>query len=366
MALPFTTRREPQSWIERSIKRANAANDLTQWSATAVTPTYGQTDPDGGSTATKLTETVANDYHVVARSISGEGWYLSTGGVSMVGGSWVYEAWILKASTRQYAVLRVGTSVGYEVTLDVQAGTVVRNATDFVVETLDGALVGRIGWVRYRVIFTTNEVAAITAQVALSDTTGAYHSYVGDAAKYIVVWGASLKPFRGAHAIQQLIAYSDDMSNVAWQKTAGVTVTHNTGDLLAPDGTATADKVAYDGSGVSANYRIYLAMRTPATHALMYVQGAWMRTLAGTANMRFSDGTAVSGDLTIGPIWKWWSFPSVSIPATNFFWSYRAASTGNAAQTIYFWHPVGMQTANPQPDYVKSRANVINAARGIR
>lgn len=145
-----------------------------------VTPNQVLSPSTGQLTADMISELSGTSVHVLSQS---------TGNVFPVPGQKYAASCFLLNGTRQYAVIRPSTTVGFECTFDLVNGTVVNqlNAQGFI-----AAVIGWPGWFRCWVLFTPNDTTAFGLQVALSATTGQYASYAGDPTKYIYAAGYQL------------------------------------------------------------------------------------------------------------------------------------------------------------------------------
>ena len=121
---------------------------------------------------------------------------------------------------------------------------------------------------------------------------------------------------------RNLIGYSEDFGNAAWSKT-GATVTTN--DILAPNGTLTADKVVFSSS----SSEIFQGISSSGNFAVsVYVKGTSGETIS------FSDGVGIAGQLfTLNGTWQRIQF---STTASNYQFDVNTYS-GATARTIWLW-----------------------------
>lgn len=145
-----------------------------------------------------------------------------------------------------------------------------------------------------------------------------------------------------------LLIRSEAMDNAAWFKdgSAGApTVTANTSDVLAPDGTQTAEKVAYPAIGAGQSSRLYGAFTSLVA---AYSTGVWLRTLSGTATVYlWIEGAGDTTDTvcSVTSTWTRCKFENktqaagTSYPIIGFDLSYAhtPAQTTQSAQTVYTW-----------------------------
>jgi len=106
---------------------------------------------------------------------------------------------------------------------------------------------------------------------------------------------------------RNLLKWSEDFSNSAWTKGTGVTVESNVG--IAPDGTLTADKVSYNGSGVMDGTKIYNAViPTAIPSGIKYAVSIWIRSDI-PLTMRLHPN--IPGSVTINITTEWKRFSAI-------------------------------------------------------
>lgn len=134
---------------------------------------------------------------------------------------------------------------------------------------------------------------------------------------------------RGNHALQSttvnrpiisarynLVTKSEALDNAAWSKTFGVTVVTN--NTTAPDGTLTADKVTYNGTGTASAIRISVSALLSVL-GIGYRASIWLRADSPvTVRMR---GNNVAGAY-------------VTCNLTSTWQRFTASGTGNGSTTI--------------------------------
>jgi hypothetical protein len=152
--------------------------DNATWAKFATTVTADTSvAPDGATTADTIAETATTNVHLIQQST------LSVNGTD----GWVISAWA-RQGTRRYAVLRFGTSAGYEITMDLQTGTVANSSAVSSASVRGSAT----GWLRGS--FVCVPASGVSAfQFAMSDTGGAYHSYAGSTSNNLLAWGFQLE-----------------------------------------------------------------------------------------------------------------------------------------------------------------------------
>ncbi len=122
------------------------------------------------------------------------------------------------------------------------------------------------------------------------------------------------------------IPYSDFSTGVG--VTAGVTKTSDF--ATAPDGTVTAARVQYNGSGAAGSYRYYATADT-ATAGQKRVLSVWLKSNNGTPTIRLNDNNNSWASITLSSTWKRYYLPG-------------SGQAGSAWQPLIF-SPVGDNSA---------------------
>lgn len=124
------------------------------------------------------------------------------------------------------------------------------------------------------------------------------------------------------------LPYSNDL--LQWSVTAGVSVLPN--QVLAPDGTLTADLVLYSGLGLSGSYRFYRS--GPITLGSSFVDlpcvtSLWLRVPSGTLALTLSDNTATGSIVcNVTTTWQRFSYSSAT--------GYSSANPGSFMQIVLY------------------------------
>jgi len=132
-----------------------------------------------------------------------------------------------------------------------------------------------------------------------------------------------------AKAEENLLLHSQEFNNAAWNKGAGVTVTTNS--TVAPDGSVTADNVAFATGGAADFLRTFPAM----TVGVVYTVSVYALLVGGTPTFRFDIGNAagpVSAAQTPTTSWQRFSF-TFTFAGANSWIDLEASGPG----TIAFW-----------------------------
>lgn len=276
------------------------SNDVSQsnWVKDGVTETGGQTAPDGGTDAYKLTENTANDEHRIYQAASER---ITASGSLTVS---VY----LKYIGRQWAVIRLTDSTGTDrrVWFDIQNGTKGTEETN-----MTGSITAS-GNGYYKCVATISSVAASPGTYLMIGGADADNSYVyaGSGSDAFAVWGIqasstgetvlnetsgqiarsyapTLKSVSTAGAarfeydptdgqsegilvesqFQELLTYTEDLTNAAYTK-SNLTIGSNA--AISPDGTLTADLCTEsdDSSGQDHSLIVTSPTLSAATHTL--------------------------------------------------------------------------------------------------
>jgi hypothetical protein len=308
-----------------------------------LTPTNSTADflaPDGTQTATKLAMpavTSATEYGVIYQN------------VVLTAASYNYSIWLRTASGSYSTNLWVTTGASAQTPLPV---TVTSTWTRFTLPITGTAATytARLG-ADGRAPSSTGNVAAGTiyawgAQVELGNVATSYIPTTTAAVTRNAATLTATSAIRTNLALQSQALATSPWANT--ENVAGVvTVTNNSADVIAPDGTQTATKLelpAVANSGATEYAEVYQQSltRTAAT----WTDSIWLRTATGTATVNlfsFSSGTdTISTPCTVTTAWQRFSLTGARTAAT--WWmllgSNRAitpVTPGISAQTIYAW-----------------------------
>ena len=137
------------------------------------------------------------------------------------------------------------------------------------------------------------------------------------------------------YAPHNLLLRSQEFDNVEWAKNTGVTVTANS--AAAPDGTVTADKIVYDGSGSSGSYRLYNNTIPTSVNGVKYTSSIWLRS--DTPITVRLNGNNVAGDTLCNVTSTWQRFYSTGTGdgGNGLQLLIYSAPSDNTAFTIYAW-----------------------------
>jgi len=245
--VPITVRTQIpilQNYLVRSEEFDNAS-----WTKSGCSVLADQvTAPDGATTADKLTESSINENHFI---------YQTTTNILLQ--SKCTLSVYAKIGTRRYITLQVADNSGYQVTFDLQSGTVTYESGALgVIESVGN------GWYRCSITFVSVG-GAQTARIWMNNSSGALGNYLGDGS-YMYIWGAQLvrADWAGKYTVttsaastsairsrppcaQNILTYSNDLTNAAWTKTGSTTTYNQTGF----DGTACSE--LKEASGTTAH-----------------------------------------------------------------------------------------------------------------
>jgi hypothetical protein len=334
--------------------QGTSAGDYQRTTSAAAAVQY--VAPDGNRSADKLVENTATANHYARQSVTLPAGIVTVSVYAKAFGR--SNIRIANASYGQagYFSLSGAGSVG---TLDSATGSITALSD---------------GWYRCSLTFTQSAAVSVAIDVRLASGSGAgSDSYTGDGTSGVYIWGAqvsdsaSVDPYiynplaaptttaayygprfdydpvtlaaRGLLIEEQrtnLLTYSEQFDNAAWNKTANATVTAN--QATAPDGTTTADLYAGTSAGGNAIFRATGGLTAGGTHTFSvyfkYVSGTWFELLyydGGSNGSRcwFNLATSTAGTFAS---FGTGTVVSSSIAAVGNGW-YRAVLTGTQPST---------------------------------
>jgi hypothetical protein len=150
-----------------------------------------------------------------------------------------------------------------------------------------------------------------------------------------------------------LLTFSEQFDNAIWSKTTGVTVTPNV--ITDPLGGQTADRIVYDGSGTSGNFRIFQALVGASTVGARRTFSIWLRCESGTVSVRIASNSGfafLTCNLTTA--WQRFQLTTVADGSVDQVFIYSPAAT-NTAFTIDAWGAQLEENINAT-DYVRTSA----------
>jgi len=326
------------------------SSDISQsvWTKDQVTETGGQSAPDGGTDAYKLTENSATNEHRI---------YIST---SSVGSASLTFSAYLKYIGRQWVRVRLTDSGGTDrhVWFDIQNGTK---------GTEDSGMTGTIaasGGGYYKITATISNTVSSGTYLVIGGASGDGNvSYAGSGADAFAVWGMNLSttgqstlnetsgqihreyaptlksvsyagqprfeysPTDSASMglliegqAQNLFAYSDDFAN-QWTITGNVNVSESAG--ISPTGELNADLIYADDTAADSHYLFSSCGVSAASHTfsvyakytgVQYIQLQHRVTGAGIGQFDLVNGTFVVSGATgaMEPVGNGWYRCSVT------------------------------------------------------
>ena len=321
-----------------------------------VTPVMG---PLGFLGAEKLVEDTATNTHLIQQTPTYQADTIYTHSV------------YAKAGERSFLQIRTTSTSTFSASFDLVNGTYSQLAAN---TTASITSVGN-GWFRCSITFTALASAASATRlgVMLNDTT---QSYTGDGTSGIYIFGAqlsdsaSLDPYsynfgaapastayygprfdydpvtlapKGLLLEEQrtnLMTWSDDFSNVVWNKLASVTVTANT--ITSPDGTSNADTIESAGAAQVIYQTATVTANTVYTASVYVKLGTMLVSEYKIAIYNATAGAFIAIDITPTAVVSSSTWTRIDYTFTTpvgclsvRFYPVRITATVNA--TVYLW-----------------------------
>lgn len=172
-----------------------------------------------------------------------------------------------------------------------------------------------------------------TTAFTLLKSTGSFLEPIGGVGPAPIVYTSAY--YGGGTGIENLLTYSQDYTQAAWLKQTGVTITANS--TTAPDGTVTADTMAYSGAGASGGTRIAENTGVTAPNGVQCTYSVWLKVASGTQNLRIGFiGYAVT-PITVTSTWTRFSFTITSNGSNVLEPEIASASGDNSAFSVFAW-----------------------------
>jgi hypothetical protein len=215
----------------------------------------------------------------------------------------------------------------------------------------------------YEVTFTVDSIAVLGAGVQV-DAGGAAFTTTGtkttrfvatstsavikrtSSACDIQISSVSFRELPGNHATQattaskpvltaryNLLRYTEQFDNALWSKTTGVTVPATT--ETAPDGTATADRIVYDGSGAAGGVRFSQNTSAIQANGAGVITSVWLKASA-PVTLRIGDNRAYS-TINVTTAWQRFSITTTWDGVSNLIPLVSSPVADNTAFTLYAW-----------------------------
>lgn len=331
-------------------------------------------DPFGGSSASVLTETV--------NTVTTHRIYIFPITPTALG---PYTASVcLKAGVRTKAYLQ--SSASYSMVVDLVAGTISNiigcNSTSI-------KDVGNGWWlVSYTYTYTSSTTSG--AWYLYTYTTGAsYQGAIGTKALY--VYGPQLVqanhfgeyflptttasinlylPNINKKNPSNLVLWSEDQSNIIWNKNTGVSAFGNTLEVTDPSGGNAATKIVYNGTDInSGSFKINQTTSLfSGKVGTKYTFGIWIKLSSGTRTLRMYDNFSQTYySFTANTNWKFYYLTSgTSVNATSalIFSIYDGLGTQAVPFTMYTWQ-ARMNRGSLLSEYIKTTSSSVGASEVV-
>ena len=130
-----------------------------------------------------------------------------------------------------------------------------------------------------------------------------------------------------------LVKYSEQQSGgIGWNTGTGITGTVDV--ITAPDGTTTADRLVYNGTGTAGGDRLFSTTAGNTVVGGLYTTSIWLKALAPVTLRMMNDGGSVVINVTTN--WQRFSLTVTGTGGANQVWLAGDGSS-NAAFTLYAW-----------------------------
>jgi len=350
--------------------------DNGAWATTNTSVTANQiANPvDGLTTADQIFETAGVGNHMAYRGIT-----------SGRKGSTMTLSVYAKDNNRQYICLSGNDAIiDPNATFDLVNGTITNRAGSTLIEATITAVGG--GWYRCSITFSRAGLFNYN-MIYLNNGSGAIASYAGDTGKSVYLFGAQLTEanWEGPYVqtvasavntgniktrpptVQNLLIYSEQFDNAAWNLSSGVVVTANA--VTAPDGTMTADELGFAGGDTSFHLQTVSSLVAGRT----YTFSVWLYT-----DTKVNIAIVIRGTITNTPLagatitltggWKRYShtitLPTGDNAAYVGFENRIFAGADGLEGNLYAWG-AQLTEANWAGTYAQTAASAVNTG-GIR
>lgn len=158
---------------------------------------------------------------------------------------------------------------------------------------------------------------------------------------------------------QNLLTYSEDVSQAAWVKNTGVSATL-TNEVSGPFPGDQVSKIVYNGSSAGSSYRFVQATGIVPATPVAKTAVIWLRTLSGLVNLDLYINTFQFKRITITGSWQKFVFTDVTAttPISQLIMQFYD-SGANPSFTIYATRAQLSLTGTEQP-YVKTTSSPVN------
>ena len=299
---------------------------------------------DKSSTAAPVATIVDPSFDNAARWSPGAGWAV-TGG-NAVATAAASNVNMLPSGTGYTATV---SGAAYKATVDITSVTsgsislIIWNGSSNVASSAIFTAPGT-----YQLIYTANNTQCrpyLTTNATNTTLVVASLTQVSVPGNHLIQPTATSRPTLSSR--YNLLTKTEQFDDAVWTKTTGTTVTASS--ATAPDGTLTADTVAYNGTGASGSYRLYSGVEPISITGAGYTAKVWLRADAPVT-------IAISGNTVAGGV--------TSVNVTTDWQQFTISGTGNGVSVVQFliYSPAGSNAAFQVYAWGASVTNASDAA----
>lgn len=166
-------------------------------------------------------------------------------------------------------------------------------------------------------------------------------------------WFIGTKP-RTNFALQ-----SQTMTVAPWANSTGTVLTAD--NTTAPDGTATAERIVYDGTGTSGSFRLSNVTTTAAVVGTTYTTSVWIRADAALSLAIGDIAGSVAKTVSVTTTWQRFSITSTATSTSTLRLFISSPPGTNTGFTAYAWG-AQIETGPTPTAYIPTTSSVATAA----